>query len=727
MRNKLFLTFLLTVLPMTMHAGEKLDLKDIAGGKFSPEYLSGINPVEGTGQYLTVSDDDRQIVRHDYAGGGDGEVIFDTGRHSSDSIAKIDAYLLSPDGRWLLVRHKTRKIYRHSYLADFLLADLKTGQTARLGSNIQMAAWAPDSRRIAYVKDNNIFVTSTDDVTQARQLTQDGEDGKVLNGVPDWVNEEEFATNRSFVFSPDSRYLVWVRYDESAVRTMVLPFYNGEDGKNYPEPYAYKYPKAGEDNAKVSLWCADLTSDETRPLPLPLDKDGYIPRVKCLKEGGDVLVMTLNRHQDDLRLYRVTPASGACRMIVEEKSDKYVKEEVLDNIRTGSGTLLLPSDRDGFMHLYLYTLDGQLVRQVEKGEYDVTGVYGYDEALGRVYYQAAMLGAHDRQVYVTDRKGKTRRLTDRQGWNNAAFSGDFKYFINCWSDYNHPFVYTVRRQDGQVVSTPVDNRQLTERLIPYRLTAREPFSFTTSEGVRLDGWMVRPADFDASRKYPVIMYQYGGPGNQQVIDCWSAGSMGNGGLYDHYLAQQGFIIVCVDGRGTGGRGAGFEKCTYMRLGDLESKDQVETARYLAALPYVDKERIGIWGWSYGGFNTLMSMSEGRKVFRAGVAVAPPTDWRFYDTIYTERYMRTPAENKAGYDDNPIRRADRLGGSLLICHGTGDDNVHPQHSYEYAKALVEADKDFREIYYTNCNHSIRVGNARYHLLRQIADFFVQTLK
>ena len=372
-------------------------------------------------------------------------------------------------------------------------------------------------------------------------------------------------------------------------------------------------------------------------------------------------------------------------------------------------------------------MNGKLIRQVEKGNYDVTDIYGMDEKTGDVYFQAAKLNAHDRQVYVAHKNGKVEQLTDAKGSNAANFSGDYRYFVNTWSSYSHPYVFTVRDNKGKVIKMLEDNKKLVEKTQQYNWGKRETFSFTTSEGVKLDGWMVKPVDFDANKKYPVILFQYSGPGNQQVLDSWSTGSMGNGGAFDYYLAQEGFIVACVDGRGTGARGAEFEKCTYLRLGDLESKDQVETALYMGSLPYVDKDNIGIWGWSYGGFNTLMSMSEGRPVFKAGVAVAPPTCYRFYDTVYTERYMRTPQENEDGYKVNPIERADQLHGALLICHGVADDNVHPQNTYEYAEALVQADKDFKEVWYTNRNHSIFGGNTRNHLLRQITNWFKQNLK
>ena len=444
-------------------------------------------------------------------------------------------------------------------------------------------------------------------------------------------------------------------------------------------------------------------------------------------DAEKMLVFTMNRHQDKLCLYSVNPRSTVSKLLIEESVRGYVKVEAMENIKVTAGHILLPSDRSGSMQLYLYTMTGQLQRQLTKGTGEVTDVYGYDERTGSVYYQAAGKNATNREVYVTARNGKTTSLTPREGWNSAVFSTGYKYFINTWSDSNTPYEYTICNNAGKKTATLIDNKKLKGTLASYNLSKKEFFSFKTSEGVELNGVMIKPANFDAGKKYPVIMWQYSGPGSQQVVNSWNIGSMGQGALFDEYLAQQGFILVCVDGRGTGGRGADFEKCTYMKLGDLESKDQVETALYLGTLSYVDKENIGIWGWSYGGFNTLMSMSEGRGVFKAGVSVAPPTSWRYYDTVYTERYMRTPNENPSGYGINPIERAGKLHGALLICHGLADDNVHPQNTFEYAEALVQADKDFKMNVYTNRNHNIYGGNTRNHLFRQITQFFTDNLK
>ena len=388
--------------------------------------------------------------------------------------------------------------------------------------------------------------------------------------------------------------------------------------------------------------------------------------------------------------------------------------------------MIVPSDRSGTMQVYLIYDNFTKTKCLTNAKYGVTDVYGYDEATQKLYYQAAGVSPTEREIYVSDSKGKTTALATRKGWNKALFSSDYKYYVLTWSDMNTPFECDVFDISGKRLRSVVDNSKLKQRLAGIDAPTKEMFSFTTSEGVTLNGWMVKPPHFDQDKKYPVIMFQYSGPGNQQVVNSWSIGSMGQGAAFDMFLAQQGFIVACTDGRGTGGRGAEFEKCTYMQLGELEARDQVETAIYLSKLPYTDAERIGIWGWSYGGFCTLMSMSEGRGVFRAGVAVAPPTNWKFYDTIYTERYMRTPAENPDGYATNPTVRAAKLHGALLICHGMADDNVHPQNTFEYSEALVQADKDFREVIYTNRNHSIYGGNTRNHLLRQIFNFFKDNL-
>lgn len=718
-----------------MLAGERLDLKAVAGGDFAGEALTRVEPMADGETYAQISKDGKQVVKYSFKTGKQVGVIFDANAVRGANIGSIDGYVMSPDGRRMLIQTHTKRIYRRSFTAEYYIYTLGNSSVVPLsdGGPQQTPIFSPDGNQIAFVRDNNIFLVKLLYDNAESQVTKDGKRNEVINGIPDWVNEEEFATNSSMVFTADSKQICWIRYDESAVKEYSMQMFKGsnpsmDEYADYPGFYSYKYPVAGGENSKVAVYSYDIKSRQTRKMQLPLDADGYIPRIKMTSDPTKVAIFTLNRHQDNLSIYMANPLSTVCQLVIQDKVDKYFKEEAMANIKITDRHILMPSDRDGYMHLYLYTLGGQLKRRVTRGNYEVTDVYGYDEATGDVYYAANELGPQDKQVYVAHQNGKTERLTAREGYNSATFSAGYKYFINTWSDINTPVVYTLNNNSGKVLSTLVDNKGLKEKLAAYDLGTRELFSFTTSEGVKLNGWMVKPAGFDASRRYPVIMYQYGGPGNQQVLNSWNIGMCGQGAMLEQYMAQQGYIVVCVDGRGTGGRGAEFEKCTYLRLGELEAKDQVETALWLGSQPYVDKNRIGIWGWSYGGWNTLMSMSEGRPVFRAGVAVAPPTSWRYYDTVYSERYMRTPKENPSGYDEvNPIARVDKLSGALLICHGLADDNVHFQNTAEYTEALVQADKDFKENIYTNRNHSIYGGNTRNHLFRQIVNFFNAEMK
>lgn len=733
--KRLFLTITaLLMFVATMSAGGKLTLPDITSGKFAAKTVNGINPIEGTDTYARISQDGERVVCCSFKTGKELSVLFDVKNTMGCKIDGFDDYVLSPDGKRMLIQTKTERIYRRSFKADFYIYNIESRRLDRLsdGDKQQIPTWSPDGQQVAFVRGGNIFLVKLLYDNAEIQVTKDGKFNEVINGLPDWVNEEEFGFNSALTFNADGTMICWIRYDESKVKTYSLEMYKGmkpakEEYDTYPGFYSYKYPKAGEDNSTVSAWSYDIKSHKINRLQVPLDADGYMPRIKPTNDPMRIVVYTMNRHQDDLCLYAVNPRSTVAQLIIKEHVDKYVREEAMEGVKFVGDKILLPSDRSGYTKLYIYNMNGQLQRTIGNGNYDITSVYGYDPKTGDVYYQAAALGATDRQVYVTHKNGKTVRLTDREGWNMAFFSGDFQYFVNTWSDYNTPYVFTTRTREGKVINTIEDNKAVKQLVYDYGFCKREPFSFTTSEGVVLNGWMVKPKDFDANKKYPVIMHQYSGPGSQQVTNSWSAGSMGQGGAFDSYLAQEGFIVVSVDGRGTGGRGSEFEKCTYLNLGNLESKDQVETALYVGSLPYVDKDRIGIWGWSYGGFNTLMSMSEGRGVFRAGVAIAPPTNWKYYDSVYTERYMRTPKENPDGYATNPIERAPKLHGALLICHGTADDNVHPQNTYEYSEALVQADKDFRELFYTNRNHSIFGGNTRNHLLRQVAQFFKTELK
>ena len=713
-------------------AGEKLSLKDITAGQFRSKSMTEVRPMSDGETYAQISEDGQRIVTCSFRTGQQTGVIFDAATASGAEIEEVEGYIMSPDGSQILIQTATKSIYRRSFTATYYLYDIKNNRLEPLSKNgpQQTPVFSPDGTKIAFVRENNIFIV---DGQTERQVTKDGKFNEVINGIPDWVYEEEFSTNSSMVFSADSRQIVWIRYDESAVKQYSMQLFKGKKPERkefaeYPGDYTYKYPVPGQVNSKVTLHSYDLQTQQTRQIDVPLDADGYMPRVKATSDPAKIAVFTMNRHQDQLRIYMVNPQTADCKLAIEDQVDKYIKEETLEDVKLTDKHILLPSERDGYNHLYLYDLNGQLLRKIVTEQYVVKHVYGYDEKTGDTYFAANPNGATDQQVMVARKNGKTEVLSKQAGVNNAIFSKNFKYFINIWSCIDHPAQYTLCQNNGKVLTTMIDNHELVEKLAAYDLGKKELFTFTTSEGVELNGWMVKPADFDSSKKYPVIMYQYGGPGNQQVLNQWGIGMNGNGAILEQYLCQQGYICVCVDNRGTGGRGAEFEKCTYLRLGELEARDQVETALWLGQQPYVDKARIGIWGWSYGGWNTLMSMSEGRPVFRAGVAIAPPTCWRYYDSIYTERYMRTPQENPEGYDEvNPIARASQLHGALLVCHGLADDNVHYQNTAEYVEALVQADKDFRQLVYTNRNHSIFGGNTRNHLFRQAINHFNAELK
>lgn len=727
------LTSLLLLLGLTIclsvAAEANLELKDICAGKYSARRIYGINPLNDGEQYSQLSPDNKQIITYAFRNGEKTGVLFDvTTTRGKIKVDRIDGYIMSPDEKNILIQTKTQRIYRRSKTAVYYIYNVRNKTLAPLsdGGPQECPVWSPDGYMVAFVRENNIHLVKLLFSNSESQVTKDGEFNKIINGKPDWVNEEEFVCDRSLTFNADNTMLCWIRYDESEVPEFSFPWYKGlsperQEYLTYPGAYTYKYPMAGEQNSKVSVLSYDIKSHQTRTMQVPLDKDGYIPRIFMTSDPSKLAVVTLNRHQDRMDIYMANPRSTEARLAVRDQVDKYIGENACNQMQFFAGGFAMCSERDGWNHIYQYDLNGNLKKQVTRGEFSVTDFYGYDPKGLTFYYASTKESPLRRTVYKTDVKGRETKLSTEQGTNSAIFSKTFKYFINVYSNLQTPPVTTLRDASGRTLKTLIDNKELADRLSAKQLGQREFFTFRTSGGTELNGFMVKPASFSPGKKYPVILFQYSGPGSQQVLDSWSTGNM-EGCLYEQYLAQQGFISVCVDGRGTGGRGALFEKQTYLRLGQLEAEDQVETALYLGTLPYVDKNRIGIWGWSYGGFCTLMSMSEGRPVFAAGVAVAPPTCWRYYDSVYTERFMRTPQENPEGYDVSAISRASQLNGNLLICHGLADDNVHFRNTAEYAEALVQADKDFKMQTYTNRNHSIYGGNTRYHLFRQITNWF-----
>lgn len=734
-RKFIFLFFCLCCLAGFAQGGKALDLKEINSGKFSPENIYGVVPMPDGEHYTQRNAEGTQIVKYSFRTGEPVEVVFDVAKARECPFKKFDSYQFSPDGSKILIATETTPIYRHSYTAVHYLYPVKRNDKGVTTNNIveklsdggpqQAPVFSPDGNLVAFVRDNNIFLVKLLYGNSESQVTEDGKLNSVLNGIPDWVYEEEFGFNRALEFNADNTMLAYVRFDESEVPSYTFPLFAGEAPRNnalqdYPGEYTYKYPKAGYPNSKVSVHTFDIKSKVTRQVKLPIDADGYIPRIRFTQDPNKLAIMTLNRHQNRFDMYFADPRSTVCKLALRDESPYYINENVFDNIRFYPDNFSFVSDKSGYPHLYWYSMNGNLIKQVTSGNYEVKSFIRWNPDTNEFYYTSNEESPMRQAVYKIDRKGKKVKLSNQQGTNSPIFSSSMKYFMNKFTSLDTPMLITLNDNTGKVLKTLVTNDKLKEKLAGYAIPQKEFFTFKTTEGVDLNGWMMKPVNFDPSKRYPVLMFQYSGPGSQQVLDKW-------GISWETYMASLGYVVACVDGRGTGGRGSEFQKCTYLNLGVKEAKDQVEAAKYLGGLPYVDKGRIGIWGWSFGGYMTIMSMSEGTPVFKAGVAVAAPTDWKYYDTVYTERFMRTPKENAEGYKAaSAFSRADNLHGNLLLVHGMADDNVHFQNCTEYAEHLVQLGKQFDMQVYTNRNHGIYGGNTRNHLYTRLTNFFLNNL-
>lgn len=731
--KKLFVLFLTLMCLMNLQA-QKVTLQDVANGTYRAQSIQGLKPMLDGEHYTQISKDHKRIVKYSFRTGKEVEAIFDVTKARNCELKRFDDYIMSPDESLILIQTETQPIYRRSFTAVYYLYNVKNRTLEPLSNNgpQQVPLFSPDSHQIAFVRNNNIYLIKLLFGNSESQVTKDGEYNKVLNGIPDWVYEEEFAFNRAFDFSADSRMIAYIRFDESRVPMYSFQWYKGMAPEKtayatYPGSYDYKYPKSGAVNSKVSVHTFDIKSHVTRKMELPIDSDGYVPRIKFTDDPEKLAIMTLNRHQNRFDLYMANPRSAVCKVAVRDEAEQYIKEQAYSNIAFYPENMVMMSERDGYNHLYLYTIGGNLVKQITKGKFEVKEFLGWDQKANVFYYTSNEESPLRTTVYKIDGKGKKTKLSTRTGTNNALFSKNLNYYINTYSSAQTPTLITLNNNKGQEMVTLLDNKELKNKISQLNMPTKEFFTFKTSEGVELNGWMMKPANFNPSKKYPVIMHQYSGPGSQQVLDKWGIGSFGDGGMFEAVMCDKGYIMVCVDGRGTGGRGATFEKCTYLSIGLKEAADQAETAKYLSTLSYVDGSRIGIWGWSYGGYNTLMSMSEGSGAFKAGVAIAAPTDWRFYDTVYTERFMRTPKENGDGYRaSSAINHVAALKGKLLLIHGSADDNVHFQNFMEYNEALVQANIQFETQIYTNRNHGISGGNTRNHLMNRVVNFFLQNL-
>lgn len=700
---------------------EKLiQLEDIwASRTFSPEWVWGINSMNDGIHYssLNYGDENVYVTQYSYETGDSVATIVDS-KNLED--LSFDSYQFSANEEKVLLPTETESIYRHSTRSKFYIYDRATKTTSSLSSDKQrLAQFSPDATKVAFVRANNIFIKdlNTDIETQ---ITTDGAVNKIINGATDWVYEEEFAFDNGFQWNSNGTKIAFYRFNEEAVPEFSMDVFSNL----YPSQTQFKYPKAGEANSSVEIYIYDTNTKTTVEAAIEVDEEFYIPRIKWTKDENILSVQRMNRHQNNLDFLLVDAKDGSAKIIFTETDEAYI--DVTDNLTflNDGAHFVWTSEKSGYNHIYLYNLKGKQVRKITKGSYDVTDFYGIDETTNTVYFASAERSALQRDVYAVQLNGKKKRvLTNKTGTNAATFSTSYKYFINEHSNANTPYFFSLFDAQGNEVRTLKDNTDLNKTLSEYALSKKEFFDFTTTEGVNLNGWIMKPHDFDATKEYPVFMYLYGGPGSQQVTDAWG----GSNFLWFQMLSQQGYIVACVDNRGTGARGADFKKCTYQQLGKLETVDQIEANRYLASLPYINGARIGIFGWSYGGYMSSLCLLKGADDFKMAIAVAPVTNWRYYDSIYTERYMRTPQENAAGYDDNsPINHVSKLKGKYLLVHGSADDNVHYQNTMEMTNALVNANKDFDMFIYPNKNHGIYGGYTRLHLFRKMTNFIKQNL-
>jgi len=710
-----------TTQAFAQQGGQRVNLSDIVNGTFRQEASAGEMRSLPDGEHYTAMNRERtMVVKYSYRTGQPVDTLFNVKTARDCTFENFQGYEISSTGYRILIFREREQIYRHSSRSVMFDYDVRRRLVKPLnesGNKVMIPTFSPDGRMCAFVEENNIFVKKFDYDSQV-QVTKDGEPNRIINGATDWVYEEEFAETNLMAWSPDSEYLAFVRFDETDVPEYAMAMY-GTD--YYPYEYRFKYPKAGEKNSTVTLHSYHIETKDTKELKAPLKEEFYIPYIQFAADPTQLAVMTLNRHQNIFNLYHANPKSGVFKLILKDENKAYVDSDWMKAIQFSKSGFLYVSEKDGYAHIYQYSPTGVMQRQVTTGNWDVTALLGKDEATGTIYYESAEENPLRRSVYAIDAKGKKTRLSTMTGTNNATFSANFAYYVNRFSNINTPMRISVHEtKTGKELRVLQDNAALKSKMTTYALPTKEFITLTTATGEALNAWIMKPTNFDETKSYPVVMFQYSGPNSQSVLDRFGVD-------WEFYLASNGYICVCVDGRGTGARGEAFRKCTYMQMGVLESRDQVAAAVALSKLPYINKDRIAIWGWSFGGYNTLMAMSVGNGVFKAGIAVAPPTDWRYYDTVYTERFMRTPKENQKGYDDtSPIILAKNLQGRLLLVHGTADDNVHFKQSIDYAEALVQAGKQFEMQFYRDRNHSIYGGNTRLHLYTRMSEFLFNNL-
>ncbi|MDG1398468.1 MAG: S9 family peptidase [Polaribacter sp.] len=697
---------------------QEITLEEIWNGTFSAKRMNSLNSMNG--DFYAVLNYDRNtgattIDKYSYKTLEKVETILSS--NELQEVNSFSSYSFNNDETKIILGTNFQKIFRRSFKGTFYAYDIASKELTLIGKEIQEPVFSPDNEKVAFAKNNNLFIKNvkTNAVTQ---VTADGKKNSIINGITDWVYEEEFAFVRAFEWSNNSTYLAYLRFDETNVPTFSMDMVGSE---LYPSQQVFKYPKAGEENAKVSLHMYNVSKASKKQISLG-DYE-YIPRIKWSNSDDILVATTLNRHQNNLNLFKENALNNTTTLLLNETDNAYV--DITDNLTfLVDNSFIWTSEKEGYNHIYHYDFNGKLINQITKGNWEVTNYYGFNERKKTIYYQSVENGSTNRGVYSIGLDGRKKKLlSNNDGQNNAAFSTNLNYFINTFSSSDTPPIYSLFSDKGKMIKVIKDNTQLKEDLSAYKMSPKE-FSTININGNELNMWMIKPLDFDKTKKYPMLMFQYSGPGSQQVANRWN----GANDYWHNMLAQKGMIVVCVDGRGTGLKGANFKKVTQKELGKYEVEDQIAAAKALAKRSYIDEDNIGIWGWSYGGFMSTNCLLKGNDVFSTAIAVAPVTSWRFYDSVYTERYMQTPQENASGYDDNsPINYADKLEGNYLLVHGTGDDNVHVQNSMRMINALIAADKQFDMFIVPDRTHGIYKGkNTRLNLYTKMTNFIEEHL-
>ena len=717
MRKILFIFFLCFSSIACFSQSKEITLEDIwQNYNFYPKSYRGLNSMNDGEFYTQIKngEEGQEIIKYSFKNGKRVVRLF---KSSDFKIKRINSYSLSNDDRLMLLATETESIYRYSKKAIYYVFNIQNNKIKKLSDNkVRYPTFSPDGTKVAFVFENNLYIK---DITNGKenQITFDGKKNNIINGASDWVYEEEFKLVRGFEWSGDSRTIAFYKFDESHVKEFSMDKFNGN---LYPTQEVFKYPKAGEANSTVSVYLYNIDDEEKKLIYTEEDYE-YIPRIKWSNDPNILTMIGLNRHQNKLDFIVVDSKDGSNRVLFTEEDKYYI--DINDNLTfLPNNFFIWTSEKKGYNHIYLKGLDGS-EEQITSGSWEVTSFYGLDSDKMEIFFSSTEDGSINRSIYCLDLdSGKRKKLSTQTGTNSAKFSNGLKYYINTYSNANTPPIFTLHKADGSLIKSIEDNTEFQNKLEEYNISEKEFITIYT-DNADLNAWIIKPPNFDDNKKYPLFMFLYGGPGSQKVLNRYE----GNNFYWYQMLAQKGYVIACVDNRGTGGKGAEFKKMTYKELGKYETIDQIDAAKYFGSLNYIDKKRIGIQGWSYGGYMSSLAITKGADVFNLAVAVAPVTNWRYYDNIYTERYMQTPQENPSGYDENsPINHVEKLKGKYLLIHGTADDNVHVQNTYEMSSALVRANKQFDLFVYPDKNHGIYGKNTRYHLYKKITNFILDNL-